>query len=264
MVDIDESLLDDIEPMITTLVTETGQLLRDLRATAVLNPDTKSSANDFVTEADRAAEQKVVASIRSFRPDDGIIGEEGERTNPGARMQWVIDPLDGTTNYIHGSGPFAVSIGVELDGVPVAGAIHTVLSNETFVGIQGRGAYCNGNAISASAKDDLARAIVGFDGSTDSVVRNKQAELVQRLLPEVGDLRRIGSCCTDLCWVAAGRLDGFFNHGAGPWDISAGTVIAREAGAWVGSSAGDFPTTAETIAAGPLLALALRHHIAGF
>ena len=259
--DLSEQLLTDLSATANDLAVRAGELLLDYRLQVIGQAVGKKDVNDLVTAADQASEKQVVAGIRSAWPAHGIIGEEGSTLNSNSRIQWVIDPLDGTMNYVHGCGPFAVSIGIEFDGVPVAGVVHVPLTEETFSAVLGQGAHCNGVALTASDKADLATAMIGFDGSTAVAVRQRQSAIATSMLPKVRDLRRIGSCSISLCWVAAGRLDGFLQHDGGPWDISAGTVIAREAGAWVGSSHGDVPTTAETLAATPGIAAAFRQAV---
>ena len=249
--------------MAVELAHQAGTLLLERRAEARLHTEGKKNVNDLVTAADRASERLIVERIRAARPSDGIIGEEGNRTNPESPIQWVIDPLDGTMNYVHGCGPFAVSIGVEVAGEPQVGVVRVVLTEETFSAIKGNGAYCNGKLLSASKVDTLATAVIGFDGATEPDVRKKQATILSKMLSEVRDFRRIGSCATSMCWAAAGRFDAFFQHGSGHWDISAGTVIAREAGAWVGSRDDDVPTPAETLVAAPGISDALRKAIKG-
>ena len=252
--------LTELSTIAKQLAESAGELLMDYR-TKITQVSTKSNINDLVTEADRESERLVADGIRSARPMDGILGEEGARTNPESRIQWIIDPLDGTTNYLYGCGPFGVSIGVELDGQAVVGVVQAPLTNETYSAIIGQGAFCNDTMLSLTQKKDFATAIIGCDGSTDAEVRIRQAKIVSRVFTGIRDLRRIGSCAISMCWVAAGRYDGFFAHGVGQWDISAGTVIAREAGAWVGSAASDVPTLAETIVAAPGIVEELRRAV---
>jgi len=255
---VDEETLTSLLATAETLAQEAGKLALDFREDARQQPMTKNDINDLVTEADRAAERLISDGIKSARPDDGIVGEEGQRHNPESNVQWVIDPIDGTINYVHGCGPFAVSIGVEIDGVPVVGVINSLWTSEIFTAAQGRGVYCNGKPVKTSAVTDLATALVGLDGSTDKVIRERQARLLGQLMPNVRDIRRIGCCSYSMCLVAAGRLDAFVNGGGGRWDYSAGTIIAREAGAWVNSTKTDSPSGAETLAVAP----GIRHAIA--
>jgi myo-inositol-1(or 4)-monophosphatase len=248
---VDVDTLGSLLATANALAEEAGKLILDFREDARRRPDTKSDKNDLVTEADRAAERLISEGIKSARPDDGIIGEEGQRHNPESNVQWLIDPIDGTTNYVHGSGPFAVSIGVEIDGTPVVGVINSASTSEVFTAALGRGAYCNGELIKTSAATSLATALVGLDCSTNKQVRERQLQLLGRLMTDVREIRRLGSCAYEMCLVAAGRLDAAVNHGGGPWDYSAGTIIAREGGAFVNVRKPDAITGAETWAVAP-------------
>lgn len=235
-----------------------GRLLLNERESAINSIDTKRHMNDLVTAADKAAEKLIVDRIKYDHPDHGIIGEEGERTNPDSRTQWVIDPLDGTTNYVHGSGPYAVSIGVERDGVPIVGVIHVPATGETFSAAQGCGAFNNNERLSVSGATDLDTAVVGFDGPQE-YMRDSSMKLAGTRLRAV---RSFGSCAVAMAWVAAGRLDAFWIRNVGHWDISAGVVIIREAGGWVGAIDGSDPTPQETVGASPGIAEALRSVLA--
>jgi myo-inositol-1(or 4)-monophosphatase len=245
---------DSFESLLATaraLADEAGKLVLDFREDARREPGTKRDVNDLVTEADRAAERLISDGIKSARPGDGIVGEEGQRHNPNSAVQWLIDPIDGTTNYVYGCGPFAVSIGVEIDGVPAVGVINSLWTSEIFSAAQGQGAYNNWEPVKASMSTDLSTSVVGLDCSTDRNVRDRQLQLFGRLMPNVRDIRRIGSCAYAMCLVAAGRLDAAVNNGGGPWDYSAGTIIAREAGAYVASRKSGALPGAETWAVTP-------------
>ena len=251
MVAVDKDTLTTLLTTAEKLAEEAGKLVLDFREDARRRPVTKADINDLVTEADRAAERLISDGINSARPDDGIVGEEGQRHNPESKVQWLIDPIDGTTNYVHGCGPFAVSIGVEIDGVPAVGVINSLWTSEIFTAAQGRGSYCNGERVKVSAATDLATALVGLDCSTDRKVRERQVQLLGRLMTGVREIRRLGSCAYEMCLVAAGRLDAAVNNGGGPWDYSAGTIIAREAGAFVNIRKTDGLAGAETWAVAP-------------
>jgi myo-inositol-1(or 4)-monophosphatase len=219
---------------------------------------TKSSDTDLVTEVDRRSEAAIVSAIRSARPDDGILGEEGADHTGSSGVRWVIDPLDGTTNYLYGLPPFSVSIGAEVDGALALGVVADPLGAELYSARTGGGACCNGVPISCTTKSELATALVatGFGYAAD--LRRGQAEVLRTVLPEIRDIRRAGAASIDLCRVAAGMLDGYWEVGMQPWDFAAGTVIAREAGALVGGLDGDQPSTSFVIAAGPELFGRLR------
>jgi myo-inositol-1(or 4)-monophosphatase len=192
--------------------------------------DTKSSPSDAVTEVDRACEELIVARIRAARPEDAIIGEEGANLVGRSGVAWVIDPLDGTVNYVYRRAEFSVSIGVEVDGVASVGAVYDPTRDEMFSGIRGHGAWLNGEAIETSPVTDLGMSLTGTGFGYDPVVRRQQGRLLASLLPRVRDIRRGGSAALELCGVACGRLDAYFERGVNHWDVAGAVVIVREAG----------------------------------
>ena len=211
-----------------------GRVLLDGQASVRTIVETKSTRTDMVTEMDRASEALIVEGLLKSRPDDGMLGEEGTAAPGTTGVQWVVDPLDGTTNYLYGFPSWAVSIGAEIDGVPAVGVVHDPVHSETFTAVQGGGSFLNGARLMVEGAPDLATSLVGTGFSYDAVNRRRQAELLLSVLPVVRDVRRAGSAATDMCWVAAGRLDAYYERGVQPWDVCAGTVIATEAGAVVG------------------------------
>ena len=230
--------------------------------------DTKSSPTDVVTEMDRRSEALITEWIRAIRPGDTVLGEEGGQTVGGsrgsaaagdrARVRWVVDPLDGTVNYLYGLPDWAVSIAAEVDGTILAGVVEVPRFGETFTAVAGQGAWLHrdGNFAAASALRcnsgvALGQALVGTGFGYDSARRQVQGEVGAALLPQVRDIRRGGSAAVDLCSVAAGRMDAFYERGLNYWDYAAGGLIAREAGALVGGLSGRPESTAMTVAAGP-------------
>jgi myo-inositol-1(or 4)-monophosphatase len=230
--------------------------------------DTKSSPTDVVTEMDRRSEALITGWIRAIRPGDTVLGEEGGQTLGGSRdsnaggdrsrVRWVVDPLDGTVNYLYGLPDWAVSIAAEVDGMILAGVVEVPRFGETFTAVAGQGAWLHrdGNleaaiALRCNSGVALGQALVGTGFGYDSGRRRVQGEVVAALLPHVRDIRRGGSAAVDLCSVAAGRMDAFFERGLNYWDYAAGGLIAREAGALVGGLAGRPESTAMTVAAGP-------------
>lgn len=209
---------------------EAGQYVAS-RAHEHLAVDTKSSPTDSVTDVDRTSERMIVGRILETRPDDGILGEEGTSRLGTTGVRWVVDPLDGTVNYLYGIGAYAVSIGVEVDGVGVAGAVYDAATGAMYEAVRGGGARRDGNVLACSGVDDLALALVGTGFGYEAAVREQQGAVVAALLPRVRDIRRIGSAALDLCAVAYGARDAFYEEGIHPWDRSAGLVIASEAGA---------------------------------
>ncbi|HET9442788.1 MAG TPA: inositol monophosphatase family protein [Acidimicrobiales bacterium] len=216
-----------------TLAVEAGALLAGGRASARVDVATKTSGTDMVTEIDRASERLIADRLAELRPDDSLLGEEGAARTGTTGVCWVVDPLDGTTNYLYGFPAFTVSVAAEVDGVAVAGAVHDPVHGETFSAARGLGAWCDGRPLHVGGPPTLATALVATGFSYDAAQRGRQAAVLPRLLPAVRDIRRAGAASLDLCWVAAGRLDGYYETGLNPWDRAAGELVAREAGARV-------------------------------
>jgi myo-inositol-1(or 4)-monophosphatase len=212
---------------------------------------TKTSATDMVSDADRAAEALVVDGIRAARPADAVLGEEGAAHDGTSGVRWVVDPLDGTTNFLYRLPAFAVSIGVEVDGRPLVGVVVDPVHGETYTAVAGRGAACNGRRLHVDDRTDLAAALVGTGFSYESARRRRQAGVLAEVLPAVRDIRRVGAAALDLCWVAAGRLDAFYEKGLAPWDHAAGALIASEAGARTTDLHGGPPSGDFVLAAAP-------------
>lgn len=238
----------------TRLALEAGALILERSTTVRERISTKSSDTDLVTEVDHAAEALIVDGILAERPSDAVLGEEGGGRDGTSGVRWVIDPLDGTTNYVYGIPAYAVSIGVEVHSETVAGVVHDAARQETFAAAKGAGATLNGRPIAVSDMKNLERALVatGFGYSPD--VRAEQATVLARILPRIRDIRRGGSAALDLCWVACGRLDAYFEQGLKEWDLAAGALIVREAG---GDAVGfdGLPAKAGSIVAAPLALL---------
>jgi len=241
--------------------------------------DTKSSPTDVVTEMDRAAEAMIARRLLAERPGDAILGEEGGESGHG-RVRWIVDPLDGTVNYLYGLPDWAVSIAAEVDGSVVAGVVAIPARGELFTAILGGGAWLRPAArpsdtaqpsdtgrppIAArcNAPVPLHQALVGTGFGYAAARRVVQGEVVAAVLPRVRDIRRGGSCAVDLCSVAMGRLDAFYERGVNYWDFAAGGLIATEAGARLGGLNGKPASPDMTIAAEPGLFTALRELLAG-
>ncbi|GGX81020.1 inositol monophosphatase family protein [Streptomyces anandii] len=243
--------------------TRAGDLLRDGRPADLAVAATKSSPVDVVTEMDLAAEKLITGLIADRRPDDGFLGEEGAATEGTSGVRWVIDPLDGTVNYLYGLPTWAVSIAAELDGETVVGVVTAPMRGETFHAVRGRGAWATGawageRKLSCRPAAPLDQALVSTGFAYVAEVRARQAEVAQRLIPLVRDIRRGGSAAIDLCDVAAGRLDGYYERGLNPWDYGAGDLIAREAGALTGGRPSEPVSRDLTIAATPAVFGPLR------
>jgi myo-inositol-1(or 4)-monophosphatase len=221
--------------------------------------ETKSSATDMVTEMDRASEQLIVTTLLAARPDDGILGEEGSDREGTSGVRWVIDPLDGTTNYLYGHPGWAVSIAAEEVGGPVlAGAVLDAVHDELFTATLGGGARRDGRPIQPTGEADLARALVATGFGYAPERRLAQAEVLVKLLPRIRDIRRMGAAAVDLCSVACGRVDAFFERGLSWWDLAAGSLIAREAGAVVSSLDGGPVAAGSVFAAAKGISTPLR------
>lgn len=193
----------------------------------------KTSGTDLVSDADRDAEALVIAALRAARPGDGILAEEGGGGAGASGITWIVDPLDGTINYLWGVPQWCVSIAAADGEGALAGVVHDPTRGETFTAVRGGGARMGGRALAAAPGRPLAEALIATGFSYRAAERAVQAERLTRVLPAVRDVRRLGSAALDLAWVAAGRLDGYFETGLNPWDRAAGELIAREAGARV-------------------------------
>ena len=237
---------------------EAAALVARGRATAAEHVDVKSSPVDVVTAVDRGSEELIVGRLLGARPDDGVLGEEGHARPGTSGVRWVVDPIDGTTNYLYGVPGFAVSVAVEVDGVAEVAAVCDPLHRDLFTAVRGRGAWRNGAPIQATARADLGQALIGTGFSYDPERRRRQAAVLGTVLPAVRDIRRNGAASIDLCWVGAGRLDGYYERGLQPWDLAGGALVAREAGARTEDLDGNLPSWEFAMAAGPALFEPLR------
>jgi myo-inositol-1(or 4)-monophosphatase len=226
-----------------------GLALRMQKGVRTLDP--KSSPTDVVTAADKAVERRLAELIRAARPDDGLLGEEGASDEGSTGLRWVVDPIDGTVNYLYGIPQWAVSIGVEDDRGTVVGVVFDPAKDELWQAVRGRGSTLNGSTVRCSGATTLAQSLVGTGFGYDERRRAVQARILPGLLPVVRDIRRLGSGALDLCATAAGRLDGYYEQGLSPWDLSAGRLIATEAGARVEGLRGRPASGALVLAAAP-------------
>ena len=210
---------------------EAGHLIVQMRARGVAVADTKTSINDVVTAADLAAEDLIRERLLAARPDDGILGEEGDDVVGTSGVRWVIDPIDGTVNYLYGLGEYAVSIAAQVGGESVAAVVRGVAGSTSYAATLGGGATRDGRPLAVREPGEMEQWLVGTGFGYRADVRARQGAAVARLLPRVRDIRRIGSCALDLCHVAEGTLDAYVEEGPHLWDHAAGGLIAREAGA---------------------------------
>jgi myo-inositol-1(or 4)-monophosphatase len=220
----------------------------------------KSSATDPVTDADRASERLLVDTILGARPGDGVLGEEGSDRAGSSGLRWIVDPLDGTVNYLYGRRGWSVSVAAEDEHGLLLGVVHDPPHGETFSAARGHGATLDGRPIRVNDPVELEKALLSTGFSYDAERRRQQAKATAALAPLISDFRRVGSAALDLCEVACGRVDGFYEDELGAWDRAAGTVVALEAGAVVSDlpAVGDPKGRTGAIAAGPHLHEALR------
>jgi myo-inositol-1(or 4)-monophosphatase len=199
----------------------------------------KSSPTDPVSDADREAERVIRELLASERPEDGLVGEEGTRSRTENDRTWIIDPLDGTVNFLYGLRTWAVSIALEDAGGLAAGVVFNPVDGECFSALRGDGAALNGRPIHVTACPALDRAMVATGFSYEAPRRAEQAELLLRLLPRIRDIRRAGAAALDLAYVAAGRVDAFYERGLKRWDEAAGRLLVKEAGGAVADLEGE-------------------------
>jgi myo-inositol-1(or 4)-monophosphatase len=203
-----------------------------------------------VSDADRAAEEAIVRLLAAERPDDGLLAEERGEEGGDSGRRWVVDPLDGTTNYLYGHPMWSVSVALEEEGRTVAGVVHDPVRDETFRAERGGGAELNGVRVEIRDQERLDTALVATGFGYSMELRAAQAGVLSQVLPQVRDIRRGGSAALDLAWLAAGRLDGYFERGLKAWDWAAGALLVAEAGGVVERLTGE---PEGLVAAGPRL-----------
>jgi myo-inositol-1(or 4)-monophosphatase len=272
---------DDLLALAVAVATEAGELLAGQHGRPAV-VGTKSSPTDVVTEMDQAAEHLIRTRIQAERPADAILGEEGGQTGGDAPVRWIVDPLDGTVNYLYGLPDWAVSIAAEVRGQVIAGVVCVPRRRALFGAVAGGGAWRAPIAGSGTSYDNktpdapaarqplacnagagLSRALIATGFGYERGRRVGQGRVLSAVLPRVRDIRRNGACSVDLCLLAAGNVDGYYERGVQYWDIAAGTLIAREAGAVVGGLAGKPAGPEMTIGAGPGLFAELHDLLLG-
>jgi myo-inositol-1(or 4)-monophosphatase len=243
-----------------TIALEAGELAARRRSEGVEVAATKSTIVDVVTEADREVERLILGRIQDARPDDGVLGEEGASVAGSSGLTWVVDPIDGTVNYLYGLPHYAVSIAL-VEGEPdpltwtaKAGVVLNPATGEIFTAEAGGGAFCGDRRIHVGEPVDLDVALIATGFAYAASTRAFQGDVVARLLPQVRDIRRQGTASLDLCFVADGRYDAYFERTLSPWDHAAGGLIAREAGARVTGMRGAAPSRDLVLVAEPSLA----------
>ena len=245
-----------------SLAREAGDMALNGRKRGPLTATTKSSPIDMVTKFDKASETLITEGLAKVRPDDSIIGEEGAAKQGASGITWHIDPIDGTTNFYFDLPMWAVSIGAVDEHGPLAGAVYVPALGEMFSGARTEGATLNGMPISVRNNNDIADALVCTGYSYLISEREIHAKRVADIVMKVRDIRRLGAAAVDLCFVACGRLDAYFEEHLNSWDLIAGQVIATEAGAVFSDYVGNAVTPAQVLAATPGVHADLIHLIA--
>jgi myo-inositol-1(or 4)-monophosphatase len=219
---------EELLTLASTIADQVGAMLMDRPATFEIS--SKSVAIDIATQMDKASEKFIVDSILKQRPDDGIIGEEGASRESHSGITWVIDPVDGTVNYLYGIPGWSISIAAKDEHGVIAGIVHAPSIFSTWTAIRGGGSRFNGSPIFVNDPVELDRALIGTGFAYDVQKRFEQGRIVAALLPQIRDLRRMGSAAVDICNVAMGRFDGYYESGLFEWDRAAASLIATEAG----------------------------------
>lgn len=256
----------ELLPLAWQAATDAAVFLRDQRPD-LLVVDTKSTAVDAVTEMDRGAEQILVTQLLGGRPNDGFLGEEGGERHGTSGVRWVVDPLDGTVNYLYRIPMWSVSVAAEVDQASVVGIVVAPEFDEAFVGIAGGGAWLVHHALNDPTRieqvhvsdcRDMSMAMVATGFGYSAQRRQEQAAVMLAMAGQVRDFRRMGGAAIDFCWLARGRFDGYYERGLARWDVAAGALIASEAGAHVSGLWGDSVYEETMVAAVPSIAESFR------
>ena len=247
------NLADELLLVASELARAAGDMALAGRKTGLQNVQTKSTATDMVTEFDRASEKLIVEGMRERRPFDAIVGEEGASIAGTSGITWYIDPIDGTTNFLYDLPAWAVSIGAEDSNGPLAGVVYIPSLGEMFSATRGGGAYLNGSPINCNTIADVSQALVCTGFSYSAEQRTVQAQRVSQFIHKIRDIRRAGAAAIDLCFVACGRIDAYFEENLHQWDIAAGILIAHEAGCRSGDFSGNSARPAEILTAAPAI-----------
>lgn len=262
--------MDDLRALARSLAVSGGELAAQMRAEGVTVADTKSSEVDVVTRADRAVERMLRTQIAQLRPDDAVLGEEESRTAGSSGLTWVIDPIDGTVNYLYGLPHWGVSVAV-VSGEPEpeswtleAGAVYAPALGLVWDAARGQGAARGQEPLAPVRAVELDHALLATGFGYDAQERGRQGRMAAALLPHVRDLRRLGSCAVDLCLVASGNLDVYCETGINSWDMAAGALVAQEAGAMVHTASADANRPRLVTAGHPHQVAQLEAVLAGF
>ncbi|NMO54173.1 inositol monophosphatase [Actinoplanes sp. TBRC 11911] len=257
---------DELLVIAVRVARDAAATARRMRTEGVTDVQTKSTSTDVVTAADKAVERQVIDALRAERPRDAVLGEEygdsitPESTPEAGTVRWVLDPIDGTVNYLYGLPAYAVSLAAEIDGVAVAGVVINAATGAEWTAARGGGAWRDGRRLTPSVRTTLDQALVGTGFGYDARRRAHQGAVVAQLITRVRDIRRIGVASLDLCSVAEGTLDAYYEKGLNPWDHAAGGLIATEAGVTVGGLRGA-PAGLDMVVAAPPALFAPLHDL---
>jgi myo-inositol-1(or 4)-monophosphatase len=218
-----------------------GELLLERFGGPARGVESKSSETDLVSDADRTSEEAIRGLLAEERPEDGLLAEEGSEHHGASGRRWVIDPLDGTINFLYGLPAWCVSVALEDDVGGSVAVIYDPLREETFSAERGAGARLNGEPLRVSGEERPERALIATGFSYSPELRAQQAQTLQRVLPRFRDIRRAGAAALDLASLAAGRVDGYYERGLKPWDWAAGRLLVTEAGGEVAEVSGEPP-----------------------
>lgn len=222
-----------------SLALEVADFMRQEREKFTGKTIESKGKNDFVSHVDKESERRIVEGLTKMLPEAGFIAEEQTSTKVGERFNWIIDPLDGTTNYIHGLPPHAISIALQENGKTVVGVVYEICLDECFYSWQGGAAYCNGKEIHVSGAPTVADSLVATGFPYYDFSRMPQFfKTLEYFMQNSHGLRRIGSAATDLAYVAAGRFEAFYEYGLKPWDVAAGAFLVQQAGGKVSDYSG--------------------------
>lgn len=238
-VNLPTELLDELYQVALKVATGAAELVSSYSTKRLEHVETKSSPTDLVSEADRASEAYIVTELARSRPNDAFHGEEGAHLEGRSGVSWVADPLDGTTNFFFGVPAYSVSLAAKMGRRTVVGVVVDPTRGETWSAALGRGAWCNGSRCHvALGRSELPTALVATGFGYSKELRSRQAALIPSVLPAVRDIRRFGSAAIDLCWVAGGRFDAYYESHLNDWDWAAGALVCEEAGGKVARLAG--------------------------
>lgn len=249
--DAGEPTPDELLAIAVRIAREAAETARRMRTEAITDVQTKSTDTDVVTAADKAVERQVVEALRRERPGDGVLGEEyGDSTAAAGGIRWILDPIDGTVNYLYGLPQYAVSLAAEVNGTVVAGVVRNAATGDEWTATRGGGAWRGDRRLAGSARTTLDQALVGTGFGYDPARRAQQGAVLAGLITRVRDIRRFGSAALDLCMAAEGSLDAYFEKGLNAWDHAAGGLVAAEAGLRVSGLDGR-PAGQEMLVAAP-------------